>query len=95
MDSDYYKKRIDEGNWDDDFIVELQKTNNIELLKYALQNDSCPVDLILDVWQSPIDELRRLVCLNKNTPITIIKSLYDLEKNNEIRLLANNILEKK
>lgn len=95
MDLDYFKNRIDEGKWDDDFAIELQKTKNIELLKYALQKDSCSVDLILDLWQSPIDEIRRLVCLNINTPLSIIKSLYDLEKNNEIRLLANNIMEKR
>ena len=94
MDISYFKNRIDKGNWDDNFIIELQKTKNIELLKYALQKNSCSVDLILDLWQSPDDEIRRLVCLNKNTPLKIIKSLYHIEKNKEIKLLANYILEK-
>lgn len=95
MDISYFKKRIDMGNWDDNFVIELQKSKNIELLKYALQKDSCSVDLILDLWQSPDDEIRKLVCLNINTPLEIIKSLYHIEKNKEIRLLANSILEKR
>ena len=74
------QNKIRAGNWNEELIDLVIKTNNIDIYISALKTEDCPVDLILDLWQADNNEIRKLIFHHPNTPETILKELYKKDK---------------
>lgn len=88
MDKREVMRQIQERLWDEVSETILDCDDN-EIFKLALQQESCPEDIILDLWQALDPEVRLLVAKHPNTPMHVLKEMIQSDKDPEIRKYAS------
>jgi chemotaxis response regulator CheB len=64
-------------------------TDDNDIFKLALQQESCPEDIILDLWQALDPEVRLLVAKHPNTPMPVLMRMVQNDKDPEVRKHAS------